>query len=136
MCNETVLNWDHNPLDALEALASIDRPRALELINEAFRKVKEINDGKGTFEMTFPHAAKRLMRVRYKSYETGKKAECYLAGVLPKHWPRGLMKLEDELWMPFGLKYSPLGCPQDKYVKYEELHQLAMRFECDPHTIV
>lgn len=136
MSSKTVLKRDHNPLDTLEALSKIDRPRALELMNKAFRKVKEINGGKGVYEMAFRQVAKRLMCVRYKSYETGKKAECYLDGVLAKHWPYGLMKLENELWMPFGYKYSPLGCPQHEFVRYEAHHHLAMRFECDPHTVV
>jgi hypothetical protein len=60
-------------LDALEALVKIDRPRALELINEAFREVKEINGGKGVYEIALPQLAKRSMRARHKSYETGKR---------------------------------------------------------------
>jgi hypothetical protein len=90
-------------------------------------------------EISFPRVAKRLMRAKDISLETGSRERRISDGVFYRHWPFCLMKLHadgcENLWLPLGREYKPLGCEQDGYYDYERYGHLAWQFTCDPREV-
>lgn len=133
-------NETNNPMARALALESLARLRA--------------DTGIGLCERAFPQLARQLMHARKKlsPNAVGHTVTAVCAGkpvpwigtveygVLSADWPRCLVKLEqgDNLWLPLGRKYKPLGYPQHhgNWFDYEQFADVAWRLECDPHEII